>query len=162
MAANDSPADRPVPSVAVLRPGIRGSDNLSMTVCLIVLGGIGAGLGFAILAQKGDAAGLLIAIAGLLAAVLLPVLFIWQYTIVITPETVALHRLGRKPKGVANRAEIANAQWQHRQPRGSSGGFVDANGAVLLDLGPIFPSRQVKKIAAMLGVPYKSSPARPR
>jgi hypothetical protein len=156
MTTKDSPVGDEVPASVVIRPKLDG-DSVGMT--LFIGGGGIAMICVALLVSKGSGhssdtpfrVGL--GLVGL-ALVCLPVLMIWQYRLLVTADSLVLRRLGKKPKAVANRADIAKARWQ-RRGRGHVGVFVDANGVVLLELGPFFLKKQVKQIAAMLDVPVK-------
>lgn len=156
MATNDSPADGTVPSSVVIRPKLDG-DSVGLTVVL-GCGGVAA-ICVALLVNgrsgQGDGAlGRTFLVLMGLALLFLPILMIWQFRLVVTADALVLRRLGKKPKAVANRAEIAKAQWQ-RRGRGHVGCFVDANGVVLLELPSFFLKKQVRQVAAMLDVPLK-------
>lgn len=152
----DSPVNGKVPAGVVIRPKLDG-DSGGLT---FFLGGGGiAMICAALLVREGsghgdDVPGRIALVLLGLALVCLPVLMIWQYRLLVTADSLVLRRLGKKPKAVANRADIAKARWQ-RRGRGHVGAFVDANDAVLLELGPFFLKKQVRQIAAMLDVPVK-------
>lgn len=84
----------------------------------------------------------------------MPYLMIWRYFVVIAPETVADAYSRRRPKQVVPREAIARARWFDNGSK-MGGLFLDESGAVVMSLAPYISVQQVKKIAAMLGVPFE-------
>ena len=123
---------------------------------IVVLFGSGAAALLAVAVGDGGSQGvasLLVCIVLGLGAALLPYLMIWRYYVVVGPDTLADARSRRRPKQVVPRAAITQVTWVDRG--GTRGGlFLGADGGVVLAFEPYIAKHQVKKIAAMLDVPF--------
>lgn len=151
MSRNVLRVDDGDPSIAVVRPSLPNLDNLVVTLLFVVGGTASAILGFAGGALDGRVAAIALVVFGV-ASWFLPVLMIWQYRLIIGPDTVALGRIGRRPAEFARRSDVVDVVGLWTKSHGFTIQFVDANCAVLCELPSCFTVELLDEIETALNM----------